>query len=485
VEIAAAAAAPVAMTTAATAAEHRCIVVVDGEQYDLTDFLSKHPGGPGLLLFSHGRDATIAVNTNHKDPARTVYPILKKYKIETQRPKEEVLKSKLGIPQFLLPESFDAATDAPSYNFDRSDESLFLNRVRKHVLARGVQQKIKHLDSLFDSVVMVLVASYLALLVAWLTGNVPWYLAVPAFALLRTALAGGGHYFLHRAGPCPGDALFDINYVGTAFTGQDGHVLLHHIYTQSEADVKRGFFGGMMGVPRLLRIPVHTLHKFGHVTTGLLVRGFQFEVDGDNLENQGVALKMRELGLSACNWRFWAVQLLLRVELVLAVWNGLFWSWLAQFALALWMNTLLVVSSHDYNEVFEEGSDDWARFQLLNTHDMCISGNPWIDCFLGAGLASHRVHHILPYQKSGFANLYSERFIAVAAKEAGLPWLPAKNLFTEIIPDIIGRQLLVAVCDPISRRQVYASFLGEHLSPAAWWYSLKYAASGFTGVGSL
>jgi len=220
-------------------------------------------------------------------------------------------------------------------------------------------------------------------------------------------------------------------------------------------------------------------------TTGLLARGFQFEVDGDCLENQGVALKMRMLGLSACNWRFWAVQLLLRVELVLAVWNGLFWSWFAQFALALWMNTLLVVSSHDYNEVFEEGSEDWARFQLLNTHDMHITGNPWVDCFLGAGLVSHRAHHILPYQRSGFANHFSERFIAAAAKEAGLPWLPAKNLFTEILPEIVSRQLLVAVCDPVSRRQVYSSFIGEHLSPAAWWYSLKYAASGFTGIGSL
>merc|ERR1711948_94206 len=126
------------------------------------------------------------------------------------------------------------------------------------------------------------------------------------------------------------------------------------------------------------------------------------------------------------------------------------------------MGTLLVVSSHDYNEIFEEGSEDWARFQLLNTHDMHITGNPWVDCFLGAGLVSHRAHHILPYQRSGFA-----------------------NHFSEILPEIVSRQLLVAVCDPVSRRQVYSSFIGEHLSPAAWWYSLKYAASGFTGIGSL
>merc|ERR1711979_180285 len=101
---------------------------------------------------------------------------------------------------------------------------------------------------------------------------------------------------------------------------------------------------------------------------------------------------------------------------------------------------------------------------------MHITGNPWLDCFLGAGLASHRAHHILPYQRSGWANHYSEKFIAAAAKEAGLPWLPAKNLFTEILPEIVSRQVL-------------SSYIAEHLSPAAWWYSLKYAASGFTGIG--
>ena len=106
----------------------RCILMVDGEQYDMTDFLFKHPGGPSMLLFSHGRDATIAVNTAHKDPARTVYPILRKYKLETPKPKEEVLKKKLGIPEFLLPKLFSADTDIPTYNFDKTDDSLLLNK---------------------------------------------------------------------------------------------------------------------------------------------------------------------------------------------------------------------------------------------------------------------------------------------------------------------------------------------------------------------
>jgi len=425
------------------------------------------------------------VNTAHKDPHKTVYPILKKYKIEAKQKNEDIMKDKLGIPNFLLPPQYNAITDAPTYNFDPKDESLLLNKVRKRILVKEVQQKIKQIDKSFDTVVMVLCALYLALLVFWLKGSVPWFIAVPAFALLRTSMAGGGHYYIHRGGPCIGELLFDINYVGTAFTGQDGHVLLHHVFTQKDADVKRGFFGGMMGVPRLFRIPAHTIHKLGHTTTGLLIRGFEFETAGDTRDNQGVALKLRQMGVSSFNLNFWGIQILLRVEMVLAICLGFWWSWLAQFTLSLWMNTLLVVSSHDFTQVIEPDQKDWGRFQLLNAHDMHITGNPWVDCFLGAGLAQHRAHHILPYQKSGWANHYTEKYIAEAAKEAGLPWLPPKNLFTDILPDIVNRQLLVPVCDPVTRKQTYKSFASEHLSPSAWIYTLGYIAKGITGIGSL
>merc|ERR1719181_708162 len=109
-----------------------------------------------------------------------------------------------------------------------------------------------------------------------LFGSAGWAAVLPLL-ILRTSIAGGGHYFVHRKKPHIGDALFDINYVGMAFTAQDGHVLLHHAYTQSDADVKRGFFGGMIGIPRLWRVPVHTIHKFFHVCSGMFIRGIECE----------------------------------------------------------------------------------------------------------------------------------------------------------------------------------------------------------------
>ena len=464
--------------------------VVDGEEYDLTEFIPKHPGGMDMFVWANGRDITIPVYTYHKDPVRTVLPLLKKYKVQAPaQPIEDVVKHKLGIPHFLLPPGFDAATDIPTYDFNPADEGLLLTSARKRVLAPDVQRTIRRLDDLFDGIVVAVVVAYFGLLAAWLHGVVPWYAAVPAFAVLRTSMAAGGHYYVHRARPCKGDWLFDLNYVGMAFTAQDGHVLIHHAYTQSDADVKRGFFGGMMGIPRLLRVPVHTLHKLGHVLTGMLVRGYECEFEPDNDEHQGAQEHLRRLNghklSAAANWQFWAAHLWLRVELVAAVYCGVGWAWLGQFAAALWMNTLMVVSSHDFEDVLESDCKDWARYQLLNAHDMKITGNPWVDCFLSAGLSPHRAHHIFPYQKSAFANYYSNRILSAAVKEHGLPWCAPKSWFTEIFPEVWRMYLAAPLSDPLTRKRVYPTFVAEHIAPEAYKYCFNYVCAGFLGIGSI
>ena len=133
--------------------------VVDGEEYDLTEFIPKHPGGMDMFVWANGRDITIPVYTYHKDPARTVLPLLKKYKVRTpEQPIEDVVKHKLGIPHFLLPPGFDAATDIPTYNFDPTDESQLLTTARKRVLAPDVQRTIRRLDDLFDGIIVCVVA---------------------------------------------------------------------------------------------------------------------------------------------------------------------------------------------------------------------------------------------------------------------------------------------------------------------------------------
>jgi hypothetical protein len=468
--------------------------IVDNEEYDLEPFLDKHPGGPDLLLWSHGRDITIPVYAFHKDPKRSVIPILRKYKVQPSDEKKNMsdprgedgrIKSKLGLPSFLLPDKFEAKEDIPQYDFDFDNDKLLLNTARKMILEKDVQSEIKRQDALFDQVVLGLVGIYFVFLFLWLQGYVPWWIAVPLFTVLRTSIAGGGHYFVHRKKPYFADCAFDINYVGMAFTAQDGHVLIHHAYTQSDADVKRGFFGGMMGIPRLFRMPVHTLHKLGHVTTGMFIRGVDVETEPNNDDHQGVQKYVRQKLGRPVQWNFWLVHTWLRIELVLALWNGLGLVWLLQFCTTLWSNTLMVVSSHDFTDVLEKDSRDWARYQLLNAHDLSLTGNPWVDCMLSAGLSPHRAHHIFPYQKSGFANIYSNQILKVAAKKHGLPWEKPKNFYTEVFPVIFRENLWSPVADPVSRKPKHASFWEEHTDPACYLYILNYIYAGFLGIGSL
>ena len=105
------------------------------------------------------------------------------------------------------------------------------------------------------------------------------------------------------------------------------------------------------------------------------------------------------------------------IEFAACLATGHIVAWLVQFFLTLWFNTFLVVASHDFEESNSEAElavipeplrDDWAARQICLSYDLSVVGNRWIDLFLSAGLSPHRVHHVLPYQGSGFANLATE-----------------------------------------------------------------------------
>lgn len=108
-----------------------------------------------------------------------------------------------------------------------------------------------------------------------------YYEIMPAFAfvifftLSRTSLAAVGHYHCHRRKDGYADwgySLFDMNYVGASLVLSDGHVMLHHLYTNAGGDVKVKIFGGITTIPRLWRIPLHTFQRFGQFLTGTLLR---------------------------------------------------------------------------------------------------------------------------------------------------------------------------------------------------------------------
>ncbi len=418
--------------------------IVDGRAYDFTEWMKLHPGGATWFEPSQGRDISALLHTYHRDPVR-LRKILARYEIDGFTEKD--ILPKLGVPPFLLEPDFDATRDLPRLNY--SDEGSLLAEIRSRVNARFSKRALKKYERRFDAVTCVIGAAHVATLTLLIARLIPAWAFVAIMVLTRTALAGAGHYHLHRKWndqrrfTVPlGKALFDINYVGTSLIGSDGHVLLHHPYMGSGADVKKTFFDGMLRLHPILRVPGYTLHKLGICLSGLSLRAR--EVVKFEHPNGQVPIRAD----------FWLIRSWLLIEFAACLATGHIVAWLVQFFLALWFNTFLVVASHDFEEPNSEAElavipeplrDDWAARQICLSYDLSVIGNRWIDLFLSAGLSPHRVHHVLPYHGSGFANLAAEETVREVCAEAGLAWERPRNLIFERFPAVITHYLFCPV----------------------------------------
>src|ERR1700722_5007750 len=456
--------------------------IVDGRAYDLTEWMGRHPGGAIWFAQTEGRDISALLHTYHRDPAR-LQKILAKYLIEELAdqdvsarlvapfrlgerdmrdklpvPTEKDILPKLGVPPFLLPPEFNAPEDLPK--LDYRDEGSLLAAIRQRVNAQFSKQALKKYDRAFDAVTWAIAAAHVAALALLIARVIPGWAFVVIMVVTRTALAGSGHYGLHRkwkpghpALTLPlGKALFDLNYVGTSLIGTDGHVLLHHPYLGSGADVKKTFFDGMLRLHPVLRIPGYTLHKLGICLTGLPLRGREitkFERHKPIPQETGAPFVQDPIRAD-----FWLIRAWIVFEFALCLATGHIVAWLVQFILTLWINTFLVVASHDFEEPDSEEElavipeplrDDWAARQICLSYDLSVVGNRWIDLFLSAGLSPHRVHHVLPYQGSGFANLVSEDAVRQVCAEAGIAWARPRNLIFDRFPAVMRHYLLCPV----------------------------------------
>jgi len=242
-----------------------------------------------------------------------------------------------------------------------------------------------------------------------------------------------------------------------------------------------------MSIPRMWRVPAYTLHKLGHFFTGMLLKGVEVHTFSDSpllafahlRDASGARVVPRII------WNFWFVHAFMLSEFVLAWYCNLLGAWLAQFVLALWLNTFLVVSSHDFEDGEIINSTDWGKYQVFNSVDLKITGNPWLDCFLSAGLSPHRVHHIFPYQKSGWANVYCTPLVKACALKFGMDWSEPRSFHLTQLPTLIRSYIFSPVADPVSRKPRYSSFLEEHLSWTPYRDSIKFVLLGFIGLGSI
>jgi hypothetical protein len=457
--------------------------IYDGEAYDLSDFIKRHPGGEFFIGRMKNRDITTIVNVFHSNPEKNK-KVLKKYALG-RKARPEDIHPKYAAPEFLFREGFDGWRDTPKFDFDNKEQ--LLAKVAAKLDESDMKKKIARMDFTFDVVAVILGILYMLVQVLRLnfTQYMPIYLFVPLMVIIRISLSGVGHYLIHRPQVRFNKVLsqvFDINYVPMAFVVTDGHTLMHHPFTQSDVDIKKNVFTAMLELPRYYRIPVHTLHKFAHVLTGMFIRsieicilGFKFGVK--DLYGSWQGSLPHYIGL-------FGMRILLLGELILFWMHGQLGAWFAQFVITVWISTFMIVASHDYED--EEGqirgARDWAVFQIENSYDLTMIGNKYIDCFLSAGLGPHRVHHVIPYQKSGFANIVSEEIVREEAEKLNVVWLPPKNFFLDRLPVLIKHYLLSS--SRMAKEEKFG-LLQEHLHPQELLTSAKYLLKGFVGIGSI
>lgn len=441
---------------------------VDGKPYDLSRFMHRHPGGSIWFKLNKNRDISNLFHTYHADPVRC-QAVLAKYLI-TDDPScgEGELLCKLGIPPFLLPAAFDAKVDIPKYNFH--DPTHLLPRVREVLSTPEYKTKLKLGQLAFDACFFMTLTLYVLNFYAWMTDRSPGFLSLALMVMFRTWFGAFGHYYVHGKKPNISECVFDLNYVGTNMTAFDGHVMLHHAYTHTGADIKTSIFGGMWNLPPLLRFPGFTVHKLGQTLSGMLIRAYEF-----------ICL---EYSVRDFHWSIWVMRTYVMLEVLIFAAHGKTLEFLVQFTLTLWLNTFLVLSSHDFEE-FESvpatPRQDWGYFQVENSHDLTLVGNRWLDVLFSAGLSPHRAHHLLPYQTSGFCNVLSEDAIRQVLPDFGMEWLPTKNFWTERVPYVFHFCFVY----PTNGIPPETGFWEEHLQVQGWAKTALYMIKGFIGIGSI
>lgn len=449
--------------------------IVGDDAYDLTPFIPHHPGGAAFLTRSRNRDITVAVNTYHPNPDK-LKPILEKY--WHHRAKQSDLNKHLSRLRLNFLESgFSAQRDIPSYDFSNPDH--ILPKVRKVLGTPEWKSRLDRADMLFDVTTGAFLVLYFVLQWMCLSGKLGWMYFTILIVVTRLALTGAGHYSLHRAFKWPNvvtNHLFDLSYVVYGFSAWDGHTLIHHLYTMTGGDVKKVSFNEIMSLPRFARIPVHTFAKFGEFICGIFVRGFIFSKRGVKLHFIPSDMVM-QFFIPFLIWR-----ILLVVEMVAFITAGLWHAWLLQYCVTLWINTFQAIDGHDFHEEYSKpdltSGQDWAAFQIINTVDSSYTGNVWLDCWLSAGLNTHRIHHVLPYQRSGYANILSEPVLRKIAKENGIEWQPTENFFVRALPRLLGKYVFGKPTFS-QAKDIWA----EHLSIHAVHKCVSHILAGFLGYG--
>jgi fatty acid desaturase len=200
---------------------------IHGKQYDLSNF--KHPGGPVALSLAADRDATQLFESYH--PFSThVKSVLAKYEVKSEKPLDELIKSKAG-----------------EEIFDWSTPSEFMNEIKERVHPIFKQAGTHYADNVRWMQMIGLWIPVLLMLRSFVNGE--WWTLI----LFPLAVWICGVNIFHDASHMAISKNWRVNqlltylfpFFSSPFTWAHQHVIGHHVYTnihRKDPDLHHGKF---------------------------------------------------------------------------------------------------------------------------------------------------------------------------------------------------------------------------------------------------
>lgn len=371
-------------------------VVVRNQVYDVTSWISKHPGGD-LITLRGGKDCTVLFDSYHPLSARAVL-------------------AKFHIGSVAEADRWQADANTAE---DELASGTFYHTLKQRVHAHFKANKTDPRTStaLFVKAVLILstlVMSYYGAFFAF-TSNL---LSLVSAVILGVAMAEVGvsiqHDANHGAFSASGTigAIFGatLDVVGaSSFMWRQQHMVGHHVHTNvhgldpdirvSDADVRR--------VTQYQ--PRHWYQAYQHIYLGLLysllsvksvlIDDFQSLSSGSIGSVDLKRLSQKELAVFWGGKVFWAVvYIALPIKFSSHTWGQLLAVWAISQAVTGWLLALMFQVAHVVDDVQYlepvDASRGWAAKQVATTADFSHGSFLWTH--FSGGLNYQVVHHLFP-----------------------------------------------------------------------------------------
>jgi len=394
--------------------------IIEGQAYDFTDFVKRHPGGSAAIGLGQGIDCTELFKTYHlmRAPPES---ILKKYKVENL-------------------DNFDFGTS--KYSFE---ENGFLMTIRQRGRDYFVSNNIDSKGSLFwksfaIASIFIIGGLYYP---AFVMGSV---IAAFILGVLKGFTAvGAGHGMSHFS-------LFNKGWINTFVfracspmvisTHQiwsTSHIVSHHINTLTPQDLQDNY-----PVKRVQpAMPFKWFHRFQHVYIWLVyLFGVPLWTMSDLVESIPVlftgrhAMRHFTILQRLENTCVLALNILITIAMpffFLTWWRALIVCLVSNIPTSI-MLVIQIAVNHEVPECASKTDPnntkiDWGVHQVLTSHDFGVEST--IALHMSGGLNMQVEHHLFPsVHYSHYPKL--AKIVQQACKEFDLPYNTSKHIFEAV-----------------------------------------------------